>query len=137
MVRAADARNVALLLSLGALVACRGAANRDKEHGKKAVDAFSRQFSCPEASVTVTPRRDLKAYDLQVTPSSPAAEVAADPARLAEWNRREAKVREGYESMTVQHASGCGHALFYVCSPATSSNGEQVVACSTASHPPK
>jgi hypothetical protein len=126
---------VAVLLVVGTLAtACRSKAN---EHAKAAQEEFSRTFSCPVPSTTVTPRPDLKAYDLQTTPSSPPAEVAADPARLAEWKRRQDKSREGYDNMTVQQASGCGHAVYYTCSLATSSNDEQVVACSVAQHPPK
>lgn len=135
MLRAPERSGPAIALALGALVACKG--GKDQRYAKAAEEEFSKTFSCPASSITVTPRPDLKAYDLQVTPTSPPAEVAADPARLAEWKRREEKGKEGYDGMSVYHASGCGHAAYYTCSLATSTNEQQVIACSTAQHPPK
>ncbi len=135
MLRAHERSCLTIALVLGAFVGCKG--GKDQRYAKAAEEEFSKTFSCPASSVTVTLRPDLKAYDLQVAPRSPPAEVAADPARLAEWKRREDKGKEGYDRMSVYHASGCGHAVFYTCSLATSSNDEQVIACSTAQHPPK
>ena len=115
---------------------CQGG-GRDQQHAAQAKEEFSKANSCPAPSVTVETRHDLSAYDLQVTPPAPPAEVAADPARLAEWKRRQDESRKGYENMTVQLASGCGHTVYYTCSPATSTNDQQVIACSVAQHPPK
>jgi hypothetical protein len=113
------------------------ACGKDKSNASAAQEEFSKTYSCPAPSVSVTPRSDLKAYDLQVGPSAPLSEVAADPARLAEWNKRQADVKSGYDRMSVLHASGCGHAVYYVCSVANTTNGQYTTACSVAAHPPK
>jgi hypothetical protein len=117
------------------LAACH-AAGGERDYSNEVQAEFTRAFSCPAASVTVTPRTDLNAYDLQVGPIKPPAEVAADPARLAEWKRQQDKVKDGYTSERVFKASGCAHSAYYICSPATGTNEQQVVACSTPIRPP-
>ena len=124
-----------ILLALLSLASCRGLADRDNT--KAAQEEFTKTYSCPAPSVSVTPRPDLKAYDLQVGASAPPAEVAADPARLAEWKKQEDKTRSGYDRISVIHASGCGHAVYYTCSQANTDNGQYTTACSTARNPPK
>jgi hypothetical protein len=116
------------------LVACK---SDDQRNATAAQEEFTKTYSCPAASVTATPRKDLKAYDLQVGASAPPSEVAADPARLAEWKKQQESVRSGYARMNVVQASGCGHSVTYVCSLANSTNDQYVIACTLAAHPPK
>jgi hypothetical protein len=126
------ARTAALLV---VLLACE---SKPDNHDPQAAQAeFTKEFSCPAASVTVTARPDLSAYDLQVDPIAPPREVAANPARLAEWKKHQEDTREGYKSEHVLRASGCGHTVYYVCTLATGTNEQAVTACTLARHPPK
>jgi hypothetical protein len=131
MRRAGCLAGVALVVVL--VVAC----SDDKQTAKAAREEFTKSYSCPAASVTATPRKDLKAYDLQVGASTPPSEVAAAPARLAEWKKEQESVKSGYDRMSVVQASGCGHSVYYVCSVANSTNDQYVMACTLAAHPPK
>jgi hypothetical protein len=115
------------------LVAC----NFEDTYPGAAKEEFAREFSCPKGRVVVTPRPDLKAFDLVVgAHDRPPPDVAADPGRLAEWKRREREVEDGYRNEHAFHASGCGHEGYYVCGTAEGSHQQQVAACSKAAHPP-
>ncbi len=123
-------------LAAALVTGCPGG-DADGRYVRQAQDDFARTYSCPRERVTATLRKDLRAYDLQVGPQSPPREVAADPGRLAQWKKNEAEVAEGYASMRVVLTRGCGHEVYDVCSLATGTNDQQVIACSAASHPPR
>jgi hypothetical protein len=122
---------------LGVVLAACSKDDKGKANANAAQEEFTKTYSCPLASVTATPRSDLKAYDLQVGASAPPSEIAADPARLGEWKKQEASIRSGYDRMSVVQTSGCGHSVYYVCSLAHSTNEQYTTACTLAAHPPK
>jgi hypothetical protein len=74
---------------------------------------FSRHFTCPESSITVTERSDLDADEIERGPiPDPPAEVKADPTRLALWNQQHQPIHTGH---TIYQAAGCDHEVFYSC----------------------
>ena len=77
-------------------------------------DRFVSDFTCPADDVHVTPRSDIHASSLLPT-TPPSAEVAADPARLAEWNRQQEAVRKREDNFQVYDVTGCGHTTRYGC----------------------
>jgi len=116
------------------LLACERHDDRFKDGAQ---EEFIKSFSCPKERVTVTARKDLKAFDLvNGVRLTPPAEVSADPGRLAEWKKRQQDNEDNYNRESVFQASGCDHEVFYACSIATGTNDTQVVACSAAVHPP-
>lgn len=125
----------AIGLAVLVLVGCRRAGNDNKEAAR---EEFSKAYTCPKERVTVTARPDLKAYDLMVgSRSKPPREVAADPGRLAEWQKRERKLEEDYNRQSIFQATGCDHEETYACSLATGTNETQEIACSKAAPRPK
>jgi hypothetical protein len=129
-------RRCAVLL-LPLLVGCRNLGDSGANYTKAAQEEFTKAFSCPKERVTATPRPDLKAYDLAVGPSTPPKDVAADPGRLAQWKKDQAKVAEGYEREYVIQTRGCGHEVYYLCTVGNGTDGYLREVCSTAQHPPK
>jgi hypothetical protein len=124
----------ALLIVLATATAC----GHRREYASEAREVFSREFTCPKDRVTVTARRDLDSYALEFgPPQQPPAEVAADPGRLAEWQRRERGKRSGYDRFYPFEVSGCDHRGIYVCTDATDGmTGSPTIACSAATYPP-
>lgn len=119
-----------LLAFLPLLLACQSKTSAAQEQ-------FTKEFSCPKDRVTVTPRTDLSAYELAVGErDKPPADVAADPGRLAEWNKKQKATEDGYKSFKIFSVRGCDHDALYTCTDAVTNNGEQTVACSKPAHPP-
>jgi hypothetical protein len=114
--------------------ACRADGSRDVEAAR---EEFAKTYSCPGDRVTATARPDLKAFDLMVgRRDTPPSDVAADPGRLAEWEKRGREVEAGYARQRVIQARGCDHEEYYGCSLATGTTDIHVVACARALHPP-
>lgn len=97
---------------------------------------LAKTYSCPKDRVTATPRPDLSAYDLQVGAQVPPPDVAADPGRLAVWKQKQQALKSDYDRQKVMEARGCDKHIYYVCGVAEGSNQSQVIACTTARHPP-
>lgn len=146
-------RTLLVLLGSVALFGCR----REKDDGSKyasvAQEAFTKEQSCPRDRVTVTPRPDLDAFDLDNGPlPDPPKEIASDPGRLAQWKKDKGKpdcTPEGnalWQTTTVGCmrrvvlARGCGHQTYYVCGGGAHAAGDPAGAvsdsCSIARHPP-
>jgi hypothetical protein len=68
---------------------------------------FSAMESCPEEAVSLAWTSQL---DIVLPAQVPPAEVAADPARLAVWQRTYRRPVGPFVA-----ASGCGHRTLYVC----------------------
>jgi hypothetical protein len=118
-----------------ALVACRAKGSRDAEAAR---EEFAKTYSCPKEGVTATARPDLNAFDLMVARrDTPPSDVASDPGRLAEWERRGRQVEADYARQRVIQARGCDHEEYYACSLATGTTDVQVMACARARHPPR
>ncbi len=102
-----------------------------------AQEALSKELSCPKESVVATPRADLKAFDLMMgARDQPPSDVAADPARLAEWKKRQQAVEDGYSRQTVWQTRGCNHEQLYVCMIGDHPDGTRGYACVKPAHPP-
>jgi len=119
------------------------AAGGCKSLEKGAREEFSRRYSCPEDRVEVRRRADVKAYDLvfsRLAPARPPDDVAADPARLAVWEKDEREKRETWNSSwAVFEARGCGHESLQSCShPSAMGGGTDLAAvgCVEGEYPP-
>lgn len=107
---------LALVIVLCALMAACGS----KEEA--AFRAFSKENSCPRDRMTVTPIKDVTMRDLWLHANpepTPAADVQADPTRLAVWRKSQEKNREGplrgVKRFALFHVEGCGHEIDYAC----------------------
>ncbi len=79
---------------------------------------FSRERYCPPSSVTAHRREDLRPYDYAQPEHLPApdADVAADPVRRAEWERRDAANRAAIDQRySLVEIAGCGAHVLYLC----------------------
>jgi hypothetical protein len=124
---------VACVAPLVGLAAC----GQPRSFAGEAQEEFSRTYSCPKERVAVTERTDLKSYDLEVgKPDPPPAEVARDPGRLAEWNKRQQANAEGYKYDHIFFVKGCEHETYYRCTTAQSTNDQQTIMCSVPRYPP-
>ncbi|HEY3819927.1 MAG TPA: hypothetical protein VGL81_22335 [Polyangiaceae bacterium] len=84
--------------------------------------SFATLTSCPPDETTIVPRPD---YRIPLPPQiPPPPEVAADPARLTEWQRRSATARRVNEetpcgaalpSYDAYEVSGCGQRVMLCC----------------------
>lgn len=111
--------------------------NNHLDFKRAAQEELTKTFSCPKDRVVVTPRSDLKPFDLLVgARAAPPADVAADPGRLGVWKQQQQKVEGDYNRQSVLETRGCDQHIFYVCSIAEGSHQSQVVACRKAEHPP-
>ena len=81
-------------------------------------ESFSQSNSCPIAGVTAKERPDLSAFDLIFgPPSKPPADVAADPARLALFQKKHDDTKKAWDRSTYPYeVAGCNEKLFYTCS---------------------
>lgn len=111
------------------LVGCRSNETMAKE-------SFGRRFTCPEDRITATPRTDLKAVDLAFRPEVPPATVAADPARLALWQKEQAATASEYDGDAVLQARGCNAEILYICGDLRVSVGATRPGCMDAQYPP-
>jgi hypothetical protein len=124
---------VACVASLVGLFACR----ESQSFPAAAQEEFSKTYSCPKERIAVTERTDLKSYDLEVGErEAPPAEVARDPGRLAEWNKRQQKLEEGYKDDHILFVKGCDHETYYRCVTGTTTQHVQTIVCMVPSHPP-
>jgi hypothetical protein len=73
-------------------------------------EAFSRQYSCPMASITIKDRQDVQAAQFE-KPASPPADVAGDPARLAVWKANQPQPW----SVEFFELTGCGRHVLWGC----------------------
>ncbi len=99
-------------------------------------ESFAHEFTCPSERVTVTPRKDLVGADLAVRQEAPPKDIAADPGRLAVWQKEAARRRADYDGTSVIQARGCEHELLYVCGDLRVSVGATRHTCQRASYPP-
>jgi hypothetical protein len=77
--------------------------------------SFSAGNACPIERVESRERPDLRPSMLMES-SSPPAEVARDPQRLALWKEQEDKARAGTDrDQTVFEVRGCNHEELYRC----------------------
>ena len=130
MLRALCSRAPAVaLIAAVCLVAC----NSDETMPR---ESFGRQFTCPSERITVTPRKNLAAVDLTFRPGTPDKDIAADPGRLALWQKEEARRAAEYEGKSVIQARGCEHEVFYVCGQLKVSVGATRPQCRNAPYPP-
>jgi hypothetical protein len=92
--------------------------------------SFATMTTCPASESTVVPRPD---YRMPLPPAmSPPADVAADPSRLADWQRRDAAARRlnegtacgaalpGFEAFEI---TGCGKDVLLCCGRAPPPGG--------------
>ncbi|MDB4937259.1 MAG: hypothetical protein JWP87_4231 [Labilithrix sp.] len=84
---------------------------------------FAKEYSCPEESVTVKDRPDLRPSQVFPYPfrSKPSAEVASDPVRLAKFNADAKESREKWDgfndaSKDIFEVTGCTHTSLWACS---------------------
>lgn len=77
---------------------------------------FSEQYTCPKDRVTATKVEGVTWGDLQrrATPP-PAAEIQADPGRLALWEKEQARLANNMRGFELYRATGCGHEVDYGC----------------------
>lgn len=99
-------------------------------------ESFARELSCPDERITVTPRKDLVGADLAIRPEAPPKDIAADPGRLAIWQKEEARRLADYEGTSVMQARGCDRELLYICGDLKVSVGATRHICQRASYPP-
>jgi hypothetical protein len=91
--------------------------------------SFASQSACPAGETTVVPRPD---YRIPLPPSEtqPPPEVAADPARLADWHRRD----EAAKRLNTQ--TSCGAALPTFDAFEVTGCGQDVILCCAHSPTP-
>ena len=66
--------------------------------------------------VTAVERATLSAYDLKNPDEKPEADVAADPGRLAMWEKERKKRKSDWDGrFTTWEVTGCGLTAFYGC----------------------
>jgi hypothetical protein len=130
MDRRSFAALVAITLAVGACKS--GAMDSAKED-------FAKKYTCPEDRVEARIREDVTATQVyNRKPSTPPAEVASDPARLALWRKQQsdsaARDNDGHHVVEVR---GCGHheldACGYVAHHASTSSPWM---CMTYEYPP-
>jgi hypothetical protein len=81
-----------------------------------AVEAFSKERSCPKDGVTAHARDDLGAYELQVPTRSPPDDIANEPSRRAVWQEQQDERRARVNSKErVYEVSGCNEKRFAAC----------------------
>jgi hypothetical protein len=81
-----------------------------------AVEAFSKQRSCPESGVAARVRDDLGTYDLQVPMPQPPEDIAGEPSRLAVWQAQQQETRSRLNSRErVYEVTGCNERRFATC----------------------
>ncbi|HEY6462597.1 MAG TPA: hypothetical protein VIY73_20655 [Polyangiaceae bacterium] len=99
---------VLLLLALGACKS--GAMDGAKE-------TFAAKYTCPEGRIEARVREDVTETQLaNRKKQTPPAEVAADPGRLALWQKQEAeKEKRANAGQVIVEARGCGHEVIYSC----------------------
>jgi hypothetical protein len=86
---------------------------------KGAQAVFSQQKTCPLERVKVRPRPDVPPHTLLEAPASQQPippEVAADPERLAMWNKTHQSTDANIDQVaTTYEVDGCGDTAMYVC----------------------
>ena len=98
-----------VLLATASLIGC-----KSKETGAR--EAFSKELTCPEDSVEVRERPDVKLSMLRGT-TKPPADVAADPGRLAMWNAEQEKSQKNADGLCEMfEARGCNQQTLMCCS---------------------
>lgn len=118
-------------LGLSLLLGCTSVEDGAKEN-------YAQAYSCPMERVEIRKRPDIRPSQVSIGgPPKPPADVAADPGRLAVWqrdeNERAAKL-DDYE--TVYELRGCDHQVLWVCARATSHVGGNGIACFPGDYPP-
>jgi hypothetical protein len=122
-------RWVAMML---VLAACKsGAMDSAKEK-------FSQKYSCPEDSVEARVREDVTPTQLHNKKKDvPPAEVAADPKRLALWQKQQSDREARDDNDHVVEARGCRHQEIYSCGYASQhANTSSPWLCMQYDYPP-
>lgn len=73
-------------------------------------DEFSEKYSCPSDAIVSKDRPDVHAAQFE-TPATPPADVAADPARLAVWQKNQPQPWD----VDFFELTGCGHHVLWGC----------------------
>jgi len=117
------------MLALFFLCGCQSVADGAK-------DQFAQEHVCPLERVEARARPEVKPSQF-ARPSTPPADVAADPGRLQLWQaEREKLAANNDEWGEVVEARGCNVHVFYVCGhPTRSSDGKRWL-CSMQSYVP-
>lgn len=100
-------------------------------------EMFGGRFSCPEDRITVTPRKDLRAVDVAFRAKPAPSDVAADPARLALWNKDQEREAADFAKLTVVEVKGCEHDLLFACGNLHVTVGSTRHSCMDAPYPPR
>ena len=100
-----------ILAAMLVLAGCQTLAAGAKEH-------FSKDYSCPPDRIEARDRPDLHPSSFRTQPPTPTppAAVAADPARLAIWEKNHrVDITQYDDDYDIEEAHGCGHDAFYQC----------------------
>jgi hypothetical protein len=105
--------------------------------GDGAKKEFSRSYSCPESSTESRERKDLTPYDVRHwDPTKPPPDVAADPTRLAVWEKNEQETRQSVNShYTVMEVRGCSRTALYECGRVNTGSASGSISCSESQYP--
>ena len=104
---------------------------------KGARSLFSATHTCPAEGVTVQPRPDVPRHSLLTAQRSAKPippEVAANPERLALWNKMHPSADADLDRAgTTYEVSGCGHTTLYVCDhPSVAVSLDKIIASQIA-----
>jgi hypothetical protein len=99
---------VAAISALAALVGCQSLLDGAKE-------TFSNENTCPIERVEARERPELKASSFKAK-RTPPADIAADPGRLAMWQKQEEASHTSSDGLgSIAEVRGCGKRAFYRC----------------------
>lgn len=92
---------------------------------KSARERFATDKTCPIDRVTATEKVGESAHDLiWGPPKKPPPEIAADPARLALWQKQEDASKKSWDKATrVWEVTGCNETQLYTCMPSSKRMG--------------
>ena len=100
-------------------------------------EMFAGRFTCPEDRLTVTTRKDLRAVDVAFRAKPAPSDVSADPARLASWNKEQAREAADFASFTVVEVKGCEHDVLFACGDLRVTVGSTRHGCMDAPYAPR
>lgn len=100
-------------------------------------EMFGGRFTCPEDRITTTTRKDLRAVDVAFRAKPAPSDVAADPARLALWNKEQERAAADFASLTVVEVKGCERDLLFACGDLRVTVGSTRHSCMDAPYAPR
>jgi len=121
--------------ALGGLISC-----EPPEAGPR--QTFAAMTTCPPDDATVLPRPDYRIP--APPPMPPPPEVAADPARLADWQRRDAMAKQRNDAapcgaalpgFTAFEVRGCGQDVILCCARSPAPGGPAAGGASCVQQP--